>query len=134
MNSKKSLPTDSLPRDSSDKILVRGVHCTVTPEMMAVATKNGAHLLRHHDRIIRVRFDLEFDHTKHGQEQYVAHGRVEVSGPDLIASVASEDMSKSIDLLADKLDRMLRERARTRKDRRNNRPEGEEFRDQLAEP
>ena len=45
---------------------------------------------------------------------------MEVSGNDLIASETDADVYKAIDFLVDKLDRMIRERSRVRRDRRNN--------------
>ena len=44
-------------------------------------------------------------------------GHIEIRGPDLNASVASEDAYKSIDLLVDKLDGLLRKRSNHRKDK-----------------
>jgi putative sigma-54 modulation protein len=120
------------PAESADKILVRGIHLEITPALRAAALEKGARLLRHQARLVRVRLDLEFDQTKGDHGQFIAKGRVEIRGPDLIASVATENAGKSLDLLIDKLDRMIRERTRNRADRRNDRPEGTEFRDQLA--
>lgn len=116
----------------AEKILVRGIHLTLTPALRTAALEKGARLLRHDDHLVRIRIDLENDHTKHEHARFVAKGRIEISGPDLIAAVESDDAYKSLDLLIDKLDRMLRERSRARADRRNDRPEGAEFRDRLA--
>lgn len=127
-------PAPASPADHSAKIIVRGVHLELTDALRAAATDKAARLLRHSDRIVRVRVDLEHDHTAGDPVSYVAKGHIEIAGPDLIARVASEDAYKSIDLLVDKLDRMLRERSRERADRRNNRPAGanEEFGDLLT--
>ncbi len=116
----------------AEKILVRGIHLTLTPALRTAALEKSARLLRHDDHLVRIRIDLENDHTKHEHTRFVAKGRIEISGPDLIAAVESDDAYKSLDLLIDKLDRMLRERSRARADRRNDRPEGAEFRDRLA--
>lgn len=122
------------PALTADKIIVRGVHLNLSDSLRAAATDKAARLLRHSDRIVRVRVDLEHDHTAGDPVSYVAKGHIEIAGPDLIARVASEDAYKALDLLIDKLDRMLRERSRERADRRNNRPAGgnEEFGDLLA--
>ena len=117
--------------ESTGEVLVRGIHLRMDPVLHAAALKKGARLLRHQTDILRVRIDLEYDHTQGDNARFVAKGRVEIPGPDLIARVASEDVGKSLDLLIDKLDRMLRERTRTRADRRNNRPAGTEFGDRL---
>lgn len=111
-----------LSSEPAENILVRGIHLEITPAMRVAALEKGARLFRHHTRIIRVRLDLEHNDTADDDFRFVAKGHVEISGPDLIASVASADAYKSLDLLIDKLDRMLRERTRARADRRNNRP------------
>jgi putative sigma-54 modulation protein len=120
------------PEFIAEKILVRGIHLTLTPALRTAALEKSARLLRHDDHLVRIRIDLENDHTKHEHARFIAKGRIEIHGPDLIAAVESDDAYKSLDLLIDKLDRMLRERSRARADRRNDRPEGAEFRDQLA--
>jgi putative sigma-54 modulation protein len=123
---------DPLSSALAGMILVRGIHLEITPALRAAALSKCGRLLRHHHRLVRIRVDLEHDRTQGVDVQFVAKGRVELSGPDLIARVASEDAYKSIDQLADKLDRMVRERSRARVDRRNDRPDGTEFRDQLS--
>jgi len=123
----------SLPSDPADKILVRGVHLELTPALRTAALEKSARLLRHTSRLVRVRIDLEHDHTKGDRAAFIAKGHVEIAGPDLIASVASDDAYKSLDLLIDKLDRMVRERSRTRTGRRNNRAPDTEFGAALAD-
>jgi putative sigma-54 modulation protein len=120
------------PAVLTEKILVRGIHLTLTPALRTAVFEKCARLLRHEDHLVRIRIDLEHDQTKHDQARFVAKGRIEISGPDLIAALDSDDAYKSLDLLIDRLDRMLRERSRSRADRRNDRPAGAEFRDQLA--
>ena len=105
--------------DPAEKILVRAIHFELTPALRTAALDKAARLLRHTSRLVRVRLDLEYDHTKGNRGAFLAKGHIEIAGPDLIARVASEDAYKSLDLLIDKLDRMLRERSRHRADRRN---------------
>lgn len=124
-----SLPSPSAPQ-LAKKILLRGIRANLS----AAAIAKVARLFRHHGRVIRVRIDLEQERAKDNRSQFVAAGRIEISGPDLVARVASERPMKSLDLLVDKLDRMLRERTKARADRRNNRPAGTEFRDLFAPP
>lgn len=69
-----------------------------------------ARLLRNEPRIDRVRIDLDHDKTK-GFTRFTAKGRIEICGPDLVASVNDADAYKAIDLLVDKLDAALRRRA-----------------------
>jgi len=126
-----SLVLDPTVSEASGKILVSGIHLEITPALRAAALKKGGRLLRHHCRLLRIRIDLE--HINGDIAQFVAKGRLEISGPDIIASVTCDDAYKSLDLLVDRLDRVLRERTRAKADRRNNRPAGTEFRDRLAQ-
>lgn len=118
--------------DVTEKVIVRGIHLEITPALRDHAFGVAARLLRHNDHFVRVRIDLEHDHTRGVGDEFAAKGHIEIGGPDLIASVRSDDAYKSLDLLSDRLDRMLRERSRTRADRRNNGRAGEKFRQELA--
>jgi len=132
-NSEKpvSNPNPNLHVDPSEKILISGIHLDITPALRESVLKKAARLLRHQIKLVRVRISLERVNTD--LNPFVAKGHIEIGGPDLVASVASDDGYKSIDLLVDRLDRMLRERTRARADRRNNRPAGTEFRDCFAQ-
>jgi putative sigma-54 modulation protein len=125
----------SVASEFSDRIIIRGVHFKLTPELHVAALAKGMRLLRHHGRLIRIRIDLQHHHrAKDDNGRFGATGRIEISGPDLVAHVASEQPAEALDLLVDKLDRMLRERTKTRTNRRNDRPPGTEFRDRIALP
>lgn len=86
--------------------------------MQASIEEKVARLLRHEPRIDRVRIDVENDH-RGGTPLFIAKGHIEIGGPDLLASVATEDAYKSVDLLIDKLDRQLRKRATALQSRRH---------------
>jgi putative sigma-54 modulation protein len=101
-------------------VIVRGVHLPLTEALRTYAEHKAARLSHHEERIIRIRIDLEHDDTRAASGRFTAKGHVEVSGNDLIASETADDAYKAIDLLVDKLDRMIRERSRVRRDRRNN--------------
>jgi putative sigma-54 modulation protein len=101
------------------KFIIRGIHLDLTEALKQITLEKASRLLRHDDHIIRIRIDLELDKTRGNADQFIAKGRIEISGPDLIASVHSEDAYKSLDLLVDKLDGQLRERHNHRKDKRN---------------
>lgn len=136
MKSKTILEPPAAPSSAhpplNDKIIVRGIHLELTAALRAAVVEKSTRLLRHNDHIVRVRVDLEHDHTTGDRAAFLAKGHIEIAGPDLIASVASDDAYKSLDLLVDKLDRMLRERSRHRADRRNNGAADEKFRRELA--
>ena len=101
-------------------VIVRGVHLALTEALRAYAEHKANRLTNHEERIIRIRLDLEHDDTRAADARFTAKGHVEVSGNDLIASETDADVYKAIDFLVDKLDRMIRERSRVRRDRRNN--------------
>jgi putative sigma-54 modulation protein len=107
------------PVPTGDRVIVRGIHLDLTPALRAAATDKAERLLRHEEHIVRIRLDLEADHTHDVNARYIAKGRVEIRGPDLIASVTSEDAYKSLDLLIDKLDELLRRRHQKRVNTRN---------------
>lgn len=111
-------PEKSHPIDET-KFIIRGVHLDLTDALRQITMEKASRLLRHNDHILRIRIDLEHDKTRGAKDQFIAKGRIEISGPDLIASVHSEDAYKSVDLLVDKLDALLRERHGRRKDNRN---------------
>jgi putative sigma-54 modulation protein len=94
----------------SSKILLRGVHVDLTDAMRAIFHEKLSRLLRHEPRIVRLRVDIEHDRTRGSEHLFVAKGHIEIGGPDLLASVASNDAYKSIDLLVGKLDRLIRRR------------------------
>lgn len=87
--------------------------------MKAIFNEKAARLLRHEPRIDRIRIDVELDKTKTAKDHFIAHGRIEISGPDIVASADSDDAYKSVDLLADKLDGLLRKRHNELKDKRH---------------
>lgn len=98
---------------------MRGVHLTLSEELKSAALEKAERLLRHQEHIIRIRIDLEHDRKRDPSHAFVAKGHIEIRGPDLIASFESEEPRKSLDLLIDKLDRMLRERAGAAKVKRH---------------
>ena len=118
--------TKKSPDSPAAHLIVRGVHLDLTDALRTAAAEKTARLLRHNDHIIRLRVDLELDKTASATGQFIAKGHIEISGPDLIASVASDDAYKSLDLLVDKLDGLLRRRHGLHKDKRNH-PEAVEL-------
>lgn len=118
--------TPALVLDQS-RFLIRGVHLDLSEALHQAALLKASRLLRHNDRIVRVRIDLEHDRTREHALAFTATGRLELGGPDLVASAASENAYKSIDLLVDKLDGLLRrrhqKRVNTRNDRRRQAPD-----------
>ena len=111
--------TPVTPETIGAKVILRGIHITLTDAMKATFAEKAARLLRHEPRIDRIRIDLEIDKTKTAKDHFIAKGHIEISGPDLNASVDSDDAYKSVDLLVDKLDGLLRKRHSEQKEKRH---------------
>ena len=120
------------PETLAAKILVRGIHLDLTDALRLAATEKATRLLRHNAEIVRIRLDLELDRTHGANDQFIAKGHIEIVGPDLIANETSDDGYKSLDLLMDKLDGLLRRRHGLKKDHRNH-PHGVEVGGRPAE-
>jgi len=103
----------------SSRIIVSGIHLQLTPALRQAAESRAGRLMRRDRRVARVRIDLEVDRTRAVPEQFIAKGRLEISGPDLIARVASDNAYKSIDLLGAKFEELLRRRRQKRVNTRN---------------
>jgi putative sigma-54 modulation protein len=93
-------------------LIVSGIHLELTPSLKTFVQEKAQRLFRHEERIVRVRIELESDAKQAVSTRFVAKGHIEIHGPDMNASVASHEMHKAVDMLIDKLDRMLRRRAR----------------------
>lgn len=77
-------------------------------------------LFQHEERIIRLRMELEamVNKGKGKQEEFIATGHIEINGPPMVVSSASDDLYKSIDQTVSKLDRKLRRRSRLKRVKR----------------
>lgn len=95
------------------RLIIRGIHLWLTDALKTAIDTKAERLFRHEPRIIRVRVDLDRE-SRNGAVMFIAKGRIELHGPDLLASVVSSDAYQSIDWLIDRLDRMLRRRATIR--------------------
>jgi len=104
--------------DQPPTVIVSGIHLGLTPAFKAYVQEKAERLLRHEERIVRLRVELEYDGRNDVTRPFVAKGHIVIRGPDMDCSVATDDWRKSVDLLVDKLDRMLRRRARLSKVKR----------------
>ncbi len=100
----------SLVCSNDSKLILRGIHLELTEAMKAAIESKAERLFRHEARILRLRVDVECGYRAHTRV-FTAKGRIEIAGPDLSAAVTTEDAYNSINLLIDKLDRLLRKRA-----------------------
>ncbi len=102
-------------------LIITGIHMDLTEALKQTVTEKVERLFRHEERIVRVKVELECDYVKGGREHFfVAKGHIEIYGPTMNVSVSDPDCHKAIDLLVDKLDRMLRRRSRLQRVMREN--------------
>lgn len=102
--------TPVTPADIDAKLILRGIHLELTDAMRTVIHDKVGKLLRHEPRIDRVRIDLEHDKVHNGKQHFIAKGHIEISGPDMVASVSDANGYTAVNLLIDKLDGLLRKR------------------------
>ena len=103
----------------ASKIIMQGVHVELTGAMQNIIREKFSVLLRHDDRIVRVHVRLHQDQQRGQQYLYTATGHIEISGPDIVATVKGGDAYNALDALVEKLDEQLRERHERWKDKRN---------------
>lgn len=99
-------------KDRTNDIIISGHNLNLTPALKRMVIEKVSKLFEHENHIIRIRVELSTDQTV--ESSFHAKGMIEIKGKPLIADAASEDLYKSIDLLENKLDRMLRRRSRLR--------------------
>lgn len=94
------------------EVIVSGIHLDLTPSLKSYVNDKVGRLFRHEERIVRVRVELANDGKNDVARPFTAKGHITIHGPDLNCSVAADECHKAVDLLVDKLNRMLRRRAR----------------------
>lgn len=92
------------------ELIVSGIHLDLTPSLKTFVREKVERLFRHEERIIRIRIELECDSKQSVSNRFVAKGHITIQGPELCASVSSDECHKSVAFLVDKLDRMLQRR------------------------
>ena len=96
----------------ASELIVSGIHLDLTPSLKTFVQEKADRLFRHEERIVRVRVEIEFDPEQKPSDRFTAKGHIEIHGPDMNASVVTNEAHKAVSLLVDKLDRMLRRRSR----------------------
>jgi putative sigma-54 modulation protein len=115
-------------RQNNHELIVSGIHLDLTPSLKTYVREKTDRLFRHEERILRIRVELECDSKEAVDSRFKAKGHMVINGPEINATVSSDECHKAISLLTDKLDRMLRRRARLQKEKRNH-PHTIEFSD-----
>ena len=101
------------------QINITGINLELTEALKNYVNEKAAKLFEHNDRIIRANFDLEYIPTKAPEQSFVAKSTIEIAGPNIVLSVTSAYLYKSIDELMDKLIRQIRRAHRLEKEKRN---------------
>ena len=101
------------------EVIVSGIHMELSPSLKTFVQEKTERLFRHQERIIRIRVELECDPKQAVANRFTAKGHIQINGPDLNASVSSDECHKATAMLIDKLDRMLERRSRMFKTRRH---------------
>jgi putative sigma-54 modulation protein len=115
--------TNTMINDNrANELIVSGIHLELTPSLKTFVQEKADRLFRHEERIVRIRVELEFDPEQDPVHRFTAKGHIQINGPDMNASVASDECHKAVATLVDKLDRMLRRRSRYLKVRRHQAP------------
>jgi putative sigma-54 modulation protein len=99
-------------KDRKNDVIISGNNVELTGALRDAVYAKLARLFDHEGNIIRLRVELTVDESRAAAEQQVARVLLEIKGNDMVVSVASDDMYKSLDILVDKLDRKLRRRSR----------------------
>jgi len=84
------------------RIETHGHQIDITPALREYVDTKLERLNRHFERPGEVRVQLRIEHTQH-----LAEAHVTIAGKSLHADAAGVDMYAAIDILADKLDRLL---------------------------
>ena len=106
-------------QNNPQEVIVSGIHLELTPSLKTFVQEKSEKLFRHQERIVRMRVELECDPKQAVAKRFTAKGHIQIYGPDLNASVSTDELHKATSMLIDKLDRMLERRSRMMKAKRN---------------
>ena len=101
------------------ELIVSGIHLELSESLKVFVQEKAERLFRHQERIMRIRIELECDPKQSVANRFTAKGHIQINGPDLNASVSTDECHKATAMLIDKLDRMLQRRAHMFKARRS---------------
>lgn len=103
----------AIPTFIADRIVLRDLNAGLSAESRLAAVEKIARLVQQADDVVQIRVDLERDeHAVSDEHRFIAKGELVVTGPGVLASVASNEPLRSLDFLLERFDRQLRRRAR----------------------
>lgn len=109
------------------ELIVSGIHLDLTPSLKTFVREKAERLFRHEERIVRIRVELECDRSLATGVQFTAKGHIQIQGPDMNATVQTDECHKAVSMLIDKLDRMLQRRHQLKRAKRHNHPRAAEI-------
>jgi putative sigma-54 modulation protein len=115
---------------NNHELIVSGIHLELTPSLKTFVREKAERLFRHEERIVRIRVELECDAKETVGARFKAKGHIAIHGPDMNATVESDECHKAVSTLIDKLDRMLARRHQLQRVKRNH-PHSVELTDAL---
>lgn len=98
--------------NNTNNVSISGIHIELTDSLKAIVNSKSQKLLNHNSKIIGIHIKLEYDANKSKNEEFIAHGEIDINGRNLVAHAATDDLYKSIDLMINKLDRQLTEKTK----------------------
>jgi putative sigma-54 modulation protein len=104
---------------NNHEVIVSGIHLELTPSLKTFVREKAQRLFRHEERIVRMRVELECERSPATGVQFTAKGHITIQGPDMNASVKTDECHKAVSMLIDKLDRMLQRRHQLHRVKRN---------------
>lgn len=104
---------------NTHELIVSGIHLELTPSLKTFVREKTERLFRHEERIVRIRVELECDPKEDVGTRFKAKGHIAIYGPDMNASVESDECHKAVSMLVDKLDRMLNRRHQLQRAKRH---------------
>ena len=88
-------------------LIISGKDFRLTPSLKAYVEQKIGRLSRFWRRIIRTRVELDVDHNQRSGDIYRVEAKVEVPGPDIRLGIKARAMYAAIDLIANKLERLI---------------------------
>lgn len=93
------------------KIIVSGKHVELTEAIKQSVYEKAERLFRHESQIVRLRVEVDRIDAAAKEESFSARGKIEIHGPDLVASATHQDLYKAILMMVERLDSMLSKRS-----------------------
>ena len=126
----KQTKRSNMNSQNHHELIVSGIHLELTPSLKTFVREKAERLFRHDERIVRIRIELECDSKEAVGTRFKAKGHIVIHGPDMNATVESDECHKGVSMLIDKLDRMLARRHTLLRVKRNH-PHSVELTDAL---